>query len=107
MRVIFVEPYTKSLTSQLFADSVSIDELERGGKVQFSPFVGVLPRRYPDLFSMHSDRKHGDGMWKEWKAQDAFPLLGDYIAPPEARIITENLEAGHFNEILEAEGLTT
>lgn len=105
-RVVFVEPYTKSLTSQLFADSVSIDEPKNGGKVQFSPFVGILPRRYADLFSMHSERKHGDGMWREWKPQDAYPVLGEYVAPPEARTIAEGLEVGHFNRILKSKGLT-
>jgi cytidine deaminase len=104
-RVVFIEPYTKSLTSQLFSDSVSIDEPASSGKVQFSPFVGILPRRYADLFAMHSDRKGGDGLWKEWKPQDASPILGDYVAPPEARIITENFEAGHFNELLERNAL--
>jgi deoxycytidylate deaminase len=104
-RVVFIEPYTKSLTSQLFSDSVSIDESASSGKVQFSPFVGILPRRYADLFAMHSDRKGGDGLWKEWKPQDAQPVLGDYVAPPEARIITENFEVGHFNELLERTAL--
>jgi deoxycytidylate deaminase len=104
-RVVFIEPYTKSLTSQLFSDSVAIDESATGGKVDFTPFMGVLPRRYADIFGMHSDRKSEDGMWKEWRPQDAYPVLGDYVAPPEARIITENFEVGHFNKILKAKGL--
>jgi cytidine deaminase len=100
MRVVFIEPYTKSLTSQLFSDSVAIDEPGKSGKVEFSPFIGVLPRRYADIFRMHSERKSGDGLWKQWKPQDARPVLGDYVAPPEARIITENFEVGHFNALL-------
>jgi len=105
MRVVFVEPYTKSLTSQLFADSVSIDEAQSGGKVQFSPFVGILPRRYADIFGMHSERKSGDGMWREWKPQEAYPVLGDYVAPSEARIITESVELGQFNKLLKSKNL--
>jgi hypothetical protein len=89
----------------LFSDSVAIDEPANGGKVQFSPFVGILPRRYGDIFAMHSERKSVDGMWREWKPQDARPVLGDYVAPPEARIITENVEVGDFNRKLKEENL--
>ncbi|MDB5072157.1 MAG: hypothetical protein JWM87_3268 [Candidatus Eremiobacteraeota bacterium] len=106
MRVVFVEPYTKSLTSKLFADSVSIDEPRSSGKVQFSPFVGVLPRRYADLFAMHSERKFVDGMWREWKPEDAYPVLGDYVSPVEARLVTESVELGHFNKLLKINNLT-
>lgn len=104
-RVVFIEPYTKSLTSQLFSDSVAIDEPGKSGKVEFAPFVGVLPRRYSDIFAMHSERKSGEGLWKEWKPQDARPVLGDYVAPSEARIITENVEVGNFNSILKEKAL--
>jgi deoxycytidylate deaminase len=104
-RVIFIEPYTKSLTSQLFSDSVAIDEPLNGGKVDFSPFIGVLPRRYADIFGMHSARKSEDGLWREWKPQEAYPVLGEYAAPAEARIFTENVEVGHFNRLLKAKGL--
>ncbi len=105
-RVVFIEPYTKSLTSQLFSDSVAIDEPINGGKVDFSPFIGILPRRYADIFGMHSERKSEDGLWKKWKPQEAYPVLGDYVGPAEARIITENFEVGHFNKLLKIKGLT-
>jgi cytidine deaminase len=98
--VVFIEPYTKSLTSELFSDSVAIDNPASSGKVQFSPFIGVLPRHYAALFQMHGDRKTVDGMWKEWKPQEARPTLGDYVPPSRARIIGEELVIGQFNALL-------
>jgi cytidine deaminase len=103
--VIFVEPYTKSLTSELFADSVAIDDPLSSGKVIFTPFIGVLPRRYADLFRMHGDRKTVDGMWKEWKPQESRPVLGDYVPPPQARIIGEAVAISQFNAILSERAL--
>jgi deoxycytidylate deaminase len=98
--VVFVEPYTKSLASELFADSVAIDDPASGGKVRFAPFIGVLPRRYADLFRMHGERKTVDGMWKEWTPQEARPILGDYVPPSRARIVGEEVAIGQFNILL-------
>lgn len=53
-RVVYVEPYPKSLAHRLHKDAVSFDEDEEESgarKVQFEPFVGVAPRSYADLFS--------------------------------------------------------
>lgn len=52
-RVVYVEPYAKSLADQLHGDSIafSLDEAAEG-KVLFEPFTGVTPRRFPQLFSM-------------------------------------------------------
>ena len=59
-RVVYVEPYPKSLAKELHGDA--IDCLDgrtsaTGGKVAFEPFLGVGPRRFLDLFSM----RIGDG----------------------------------------------
>jgi len=56
-RVVYIEPYPKSLARDLHGDSISIDEVNPvksagGSKVSFEAFVGVAPRRYADLFSM-------------------------------------------------------
>lgn len=65
-RVVYVEPYPKSLSSRLHDDSISLDRRE-ANKVTFAPFVGVAPRRYADLFSMKTStgivlqRKDDDG----------------------------------------------
>ncbi|MCH8266907.1 MAG: cytidine deaminase, partial [Acidobacteria bacterium] len=53
-RVVYVEPYPKSLAIDLHDDSIALDS-DRAEKLQtkvnFEPFVGVSPRRYNDLFS--------------------------------------------------------
>lgn len=50
-RVVYIEPYPKSLAPDLHADSISVDGV-KSDHVSFMPFVGVAPRRYADLFSM-------------------------------------------------------
>jgi len=58
-RVVYVEPYPKSLALRLHRDAVELaDDIRsssssnRRKKVRFEPFVGVGPRRFIDLFSM-------------------------------------------------------
>ncbi|MDP9649626.1 anti-phage dCTP deaminase [Paraburkholderia caledonica] len=60
--VVFVEPYDKSRTGELYDDSISIEpgELPRN-KASFRAFVGVAPRRYMDLFTMTTHRKNAKG----------------------------------------------
>lgn len=61
-RVIYIEPYAKSRAEELHQDAIVVEEKasETGRrfprKVPFSPFVGVGPRRYFDLFSLTLSR---------------------------------------------------
>jgi len=62
-RVIYIEPYAKSRAEELHEDAMVVEEkaLDDDGnrfrrKVPFTPFVGVGPRRYLDLFSMTLSR---------------------------------------------------
>jgi deoxycytidylate deaminase len=57
-RVVFVEPYVKSLAQKLHSDAIN-NPLEEPSlsKVSFDNYGGVSPRRYSFLFSMHGDRK--------------------------------------------------
>jgi deoxycytidylate deaminase len=60
--VVFVEPYEKSRTAELYSDSVSVEPTdETSNKANFRPFVGVAPRRYMDSFQLSGDRKKNDG----------------------------------------------
>lgn len=52
-RLVYIEPYPKSLAYEFHRDSISLDEVEPD-RVPFQPFVGIAPRRYMDLFSMVS-----------------------------------------------------
>lgn len=54
---------------------------------------------------MHGDRKTVSGLWKEWTPKEARPILGDYLVPPHARIISEDVAIVGFNELLNAKGV--
>jgi deoxycytidylate deaminase len=69
-RVVFLEPYPKSLTSDLHGDSVAIEGADRGKYQQypcvyFDHFNGISPRRYREMFE-RSKRKDDDGNFVEW-----------------------------------------
>lgn len=58
-RVVYIEPYPKSMARELHNDSIRImgeEEVIVGAsgfqQIPFEPFVGVGPRRFADLFSM-------------------------------------------------------
>jgi deoxycytidylate deaminase len=64
-RVVFLEPYPKSLAFDLHADALLVEGGDRGRyrdfpAVTFEHFYGVTPRRYSDLFGRIS-RKSRDG----------------------------------------------
>jgi deoxycytidylate deaminase len=78
-RVIFLEPYPKSLTAHFHSDSVSIEESDKGKYssypcVEFAHFHGVSPRRYRELFE-RGRRKNGDGTFYEWKDNIKRPIV--------------------------------
>ncbi len=69
-RVIFLEPYPKSLTSDLHADAVTVEGADRGKyerypSAKFDHFHGISPRRYRELFE-RTKRKDGEGNFVEW-----------------------------------------
>lgn len=54
-RVVYVEPYAKSLAYTLHGDSACQGPMRREDdikKVVFEPFIGIGPRRFFDLFSL-------------------------------------------------------
>jgi cytidine deaminase len=60
--VVFVEPYEKSRTAELYSDSVSVEPTEEvPSKANFKAFVGVAPRRYMEFFQLSGDRKKKNG----------------------------------------------
>lgn len=76
VEVVFIEPYEKSRTDQLFADSISIEPHEPSPKrANFRSFVGAAPRRYADYFAMITDRKNKDGKILDDDAIAASPKL--------------------------------
>jgi deoxycytidylate deaminase len=78
-KVIYLEPYPKSLTPHLHADSVVIESADRGRyvrfpSVQFDHFYGVSPRRYRELFERNK-RKDSNGRFVEWKNEMKRPNI--------------------------------
>jgi deoxycytidylate deaminase len=73
-RVIYIEPYPKSLTKRLYELSTIIDG-EGGGAenaVQFVPFSGVAPRVFERMFQA-GERKDALGKAKQWDGQQSDP----------------------------------
>jgi cytidine deaminase len=51
-RVIYVEPYSKSMAADLHEDAIRVDHHPDDKYVHFNPFVGVAPRLYMTLFEI-------------------------------------------------------
>jgi cytidine deaminase len=73
-RVIYIEPYPKSLVRELYRDSIEIEGEMPNEKVLFQPFVGVAPSLYGYLFlAKTKERKDADGKILNWNPEEAFP----------------------------------
>ena len=84
-RVVYVEPYPKSLATDLHRDAIEMEpERETAGKVAFEPFVGVAPRQYSRMFSM-IPRKDRQGNAVRWDGAAAVPRYGRDFASTDVR----------------------
>jgi cytidine deaminase len=96
-RVVYIEPYAKSLVKTLYEDSIAVDERCDGDKrVRFDPYIGIAPRRYLSFFAMGKRKEAGSTII--WKPVDAHPRIGgleDWLS-----IEKENRMAGKFSEQL-------
>jgi len=72
-RVVYVEPYPKSLALHLHDDAVSLDEKDVN-KVVFLQYEGVAPRNMLRLFNHGVDRK-SEGAIIERDKKSAFPVF--------------------------------
>jgi cytidine deaminase len=106
-RVVYIEPYRKSLVQELYPDSVVVDPADTClGKVRFEPFVGVAPRRYSDLFGLSTaKRKSKDGSLLQWRGTEADPRLPEYMPSAVARLAAEQEEIRFFLGQLKEKGL--
>ena len=94
-RVVYIEPYPKSLTKQLHSDAACIDDDSSAPEntVSFLPFNGIGPRRYLDLFEMTTDRKNSSGRAATWDPAKSVPKIAQFSTYTD-------LELGHV-ELLE------
>jgi deoxycytidylate deaminase len=83
-RVVYVEPYPKSMAQRLYPEAICADgQPANDNQVKFDPFLGIAPGRYTDLFAMGSPRKTKDGTAVAWKKASAEPrlerMVGSYL----------------------------
>ncbi|MEN2673140.1 anti-phage dCTP deaminase [Herbaspirillum huttiense] len=91
--VIYVEPYPKSRTEDLFSDSVAINPSEKNpDKVNFFPFVGVAPGRYFDFFQMTGKRKDKYGNTLDIESGERSPKIKRFVL--SYILIEENVVEG-------------
>jgi cytidine deaminase len=101
-RVVYVEPYPKSLVSDLYGDSVLVDsDSECGAKVRIQPFVGIAPKRYAEWFAlMKRTRKSKDGSVVVWRSNEAVPQLPESTVSAPAWLSAEAEEFKRFESEL-------
>ncbi len=104
-KVVYIEPYPKSLVPELYPDSIAVEENVRdGSRVDFRAFVGIAPKRYFDSFSMVK-RKHPDGTIVRWDGATATPRMR--IGSPTTGYLTREQNATlDIQRLLKEKGLT-
>lgn len=75
-RVVYIEPYPKSMAKDLYGKSLRVDDDQDADEdaVSFEPFMGVAPKRYLDLFGMRR-RKDDSGYVISWSAEESMPQI--------------------------------
>jgi deoxycytidylate deaminase len=105
-RVVYIEPYPKSLAPELYLDSIAVDQrrpknIEGGaeavGYVSFESFVGVAPRQYMDFFVM-GERKTKDGDVTIPNKSQVVPRFAKELPPELAILAREYLEFNQFKD---------
>jgi deoxycytidylate deaminase len=108
-KVVYIEPYPKSLASKLHKDSIELPGTpafkRRDGRkrIPFEPFVGIGPRRFDDIFSMKMSsgytlkRKTDDGRIVQWKRNQTGPRIQML---PTSYIQREKVAAARFTSTL-------
>ncbi len=90
--VIFIEPYPKSLATELHSDAVSENEGDEGKKVLFLQYSGIAPKNILKLFSAGLTRKGAGGTLKRFDKKIATPVVAvslDDYATHEKWVIAE------------------
>lgn len=74
-RVLYIEPYPKSLAIDLHRDATSEDESHASKKVVFLQYSGVAPRNMLNFFNARLTRKSDDGKLMSFDKRTARPLV--------------------------------
>jgi deoxycytidylate deaminase len=74
-RVVYIQPYGKSLIEELFDDSVAVDEHPEEERVIFDSLKGVTPNGFKRAFHKVRRRKNPDGTAESWDPVAASPIF--------------------------------
>ena len=90
-KVVFLEPYPKSLAFDLHSDSITVEGTDRGKfehfpSVLFEHFCGIPPRRYRDMFP-RGKRKTENGEFAPYLHEPPQPII-DVRLPIYTRLET-------------------
>lgn len=78
-RVVYIQPYPKSLVQELYNDSVAIDQPHRTDMVRFETLKGVTPNGYRIAFRKTKPRKDKvSGNALEWQGKESAPIFLSY-----------------------------
>lgn len=87
-RVIYIEPYPKSLALNLHNDAISTNEGDEGKKVVFLQYQGAAPRSFSRIFKPNPVRKR-EGSFVQRSRKSAMP----FAAPPvDSLVAREEME---------------
>jgi deoxycytidylate deaminase len=92
MRVVFIQPYGKSLIDELFSDSVAIDERPEKKMVIFESLKGVTPNGFKVAFQKNKKRKDSSGKALKWDALSSRPTFVStfpYYQPLEDKALAD------------------
>lgn len=78
-RVVYIQPYPKSLVEELYSDSVSVDVPYSGVKVSFETLKGVTPNGFKIAFRKTQRRKNEDGSAVSWDPVNSSPTFLSYF----------------------------
>lgn len=86
-KVIYLEPYPKSVAFELHNDSLNIDgresqQFRENKKCGFEHFYGVSPKRYRDFFE--KGKRKENGSFKRWKHGTPSPIYDIIVEIYEA-----------------------
>lgn len=79
-RVVYIEPYPKSYTSELYKNDIKLtrDENLEHDVVYFEPFIGISPYRYQYFFERKKRKDSSTGKIMRWKSGVPMPLVEVY-----------------------------
>ncbi|KEY56482.1 anti-phage dCTP deaminase [Serratia sp. DD3] len=80
LRVVYIEPYEKSLALQLHDDTIcQSDQTPSPDKVLFENFEGVAPKRYAKFFGYNRKRKDSQGKPITYSVEESYHVDTQYL----------------------------